>query len=428
MVDMKNVLYLTWCENIVDYGIFESQVFRKLEYLSKSSAYKFFVLSGIPVGKKFLSDSTSYQQKLYNIKQRFSSLGILFSHRNIIKISPHFHAPWWAVWSLHFPHILFFKRYIERHQIDLVHCRSYHSALLALLTRAVFHMKYKVLFDTRGLVAEEGVLIGAYAEGSLSYRFWRFIEKHLLDASDAVVNVSDNFTEHVKQISCNSNMHTIFTGVDTSVFASDLEKRDRVGRQLGIAENVKVLAYSGSLGEKGWHSPVLLAEVYSAFKSCFADTRLLIISTSDPQIIAAGLEKHGLSEHDYMIVAGKTLDDVSHFLQRGDYAVFSYREIHGRIEEAISRTVIAIKTGEYLACGLPLIVNKYAGAAANLVEKNGVGVVFNPGSAESIIDGVACIEREYAAVALKCREVALEYFDYEKNSQKYVGIYRDLLA
>jgi glycosyltransferase involved in cell wall biosynthesis len=332
------------------------------------------------------------------------------------------------VWSLHLPHLFFFKRYIEQHHIDIVHCRSYHSALLALLTRTVFRMKYKVLFDTRGLVAEEGVLIGAYAEGSVSYRFWRFIERRLLDASDAVVNVSDSFTEHVRLISSNANMHTIYTGVDTTVFARDPEKRIRAGQQLGIAESVKVLVYAGSLGEKGWHSPALLAEAYTAFKSCFAETRLLIVSTSDPGVIAAGLKKHGLRGDEYLIVAGHALVDVSYYLQRGDYAVFSYREIHGRIEEAISRTVIAIKTGEYLACGLPLIVNRNAGAAADLVEKNGVGIVFTPGNAAAIVAGVARIEQEYASVVQKCRKVALDNFDYERNSQKYREIYRALVA
>lgn len=428
MIDIKNILYLTWCENIVDYGIFESQVFRKLECLSKDSPFRYFVLSGIPVGKKYVSARSSYRQKLRDIKERFASLGMLFDYRNIIKISPHFHAPWWALWSLHLPHLFFFKGYIEEHQIDIVHCRSYHSALLALLTRAVFRKKYKVLFDTRGLVAEEGVLIGAYSEGSLSYRFWRFIEKRLLDSSDAVVNVSDNFTEHVRRLSSNRNMHTICTGVDSAVFVPDGEKRSAAGRQLALADAVKVLVYAGSLGEKGWHSPALLAEVYCAFRSCFPETRLLIISTSDPRVIAAGLQQQGLQEHEFLIVAGHSLADVSYYLQRGDYAVFSYRGINGRIEEAISRTVIAIKTGEYLACGLPLIVNRNAGAAADLVEKNGVGVVFTPGDAAAIVAGVASIEREYAAVARKCREVALEYFDYEKNSQKYREIYRALAA
>lgn len=425
---MKNILYLTWCENIVDYGIFESQVFRKLEYLSKSAAFRFFVLSGIPVGKKYLSDGTSYQNKINDIKRRFSALGISFGYRNIVKISPHFHAQWWAVWILHLPHLFFLKNHIEQHHIDLVHCRSYHAALLALLTRRIFRMTYKVIFDTRGLVAEEGVLIGAYREGSVSYRFWKFIEKHLLNASDAVVNVSDNFTEHVKLMCANSSIHTIYTGVDTKVFVHDPEKRIRAGQQLGISDSVKVLVYAGSLGEKGWHSPDLLAEVYCAFKPCFAESRLLIISTSDPQVISARLEQRGVDRDDYLIVPGHSLEEVSFYLQRGDYAAFSYREIHGTIEKTISRTVIAIKTGEYLACGLPLIVNRNAGAAADLVEKYSVGVVFTPGGVTAITEGIQQIERDYRAVSQKCRNVALDYFDYEKNSQKYLEIYRALAA
>lgn len=425
---MKNVLYLTWCENIVDYGIFESQVFRKLEYLSKSTAYTFHVLSGIPVGIKYLSNAGSYRKKLDEIGTRFSNIGIAFSFRNVLKISPHFHTEWWALWILHFPHMFFLRNFIKKHRIELVHCRSYHAALLSVLTRTVFRMKYKILFDTRGLVAEEGVLIGAYRENSVSYRFWKWIEKRLLDGSDAVVNVSDSFTEHVSAISTNSNMHTICTGVDTRVFNRDPEKRSRVNQTLGITDDVKILVYAGSLGEKGWHSPDLLADVFSSFKKCFKESMLLVVSKSDEGNISARFEKKGLSRNDYLIVPGNSLEEVSFYLQRGDYAAFSYREIHGDIEEAISRTVIAIKTGEYLACGLPLIVNRNVGAASAMVKKYGVGVVFNPDGVADIEDGLRRIEGNYHTVSEQCRQVAVDYFDYESSSQKYLEIYHALLA
>lgn len=425
---MKNILYLTWCENIVDYGIFESQVFRKLVYLNKSDKYKYFILSGIPIGKKYLSNAGTYRDKIANIRSRFFVENILFYHRNVLKISQHYHAQWWALWLLHLPHVLFLRNFIKNQRIDLVHCRSYHAALLGLLTRKIFRMNYKVVFDTRGLVPEEGILIGAYKEESLSYRLWKFVEKRLFDEADAIVNVSDTFSEHVREISDNGNIHTIYTGVDTRIFLKDPGKRTEVNGILGIGESARVLVYSGSLGEKGWHSPDLLADVYASFKKCFTESKLLIVSRSDSRVISERLEARGLNRNDYVIVPAHSLQEVSFYLQRGDYAAFPYREISGRIEETVSRSVIAIKTGEYLACGLPLIVNSNVGAASALVEKYGIGVAFKPDTLADIIDGIRLIDGNYNQVAEKCRAVASDYFDYEKNTRKYLSLYDTLLV
>lgn len=425
---MKNILYLIWGENIVDYGIFESQVFSKLTYLSGFNRHRFFVLAGIPLGKKYLTDAKAYKNKLDEIRSRFIANNISFSHRRVFKVSPNFHAQWWALWMLHLPHLLYLRRYIKKQRVHVLHCRSYHAALLGVLTRKIFRMNYKIVFDTRGLVPEEGVLIGAYREGSLSYRLWKCVEKRLFDEADAIVNVSDTFSAHVREISANSNVYTIYTGVDSRIFVKDSGKRNEANRILGIDEKVKVLVYSGSLGEKGWHSPELLANVYVSFKECFSKTKLLIISRSDPHVIAERLERRGLDRDDYVIVPGNSLQEVNFFLQRGDYAAFPYREISGKVEKAISRSVMAIKTGEYLACGLPLIVNGNVGGASAIVEKYGAGVVFDPENVSGIKDGIRSIDERYVQVSERCRAVAVDCFDYEKNAQKYMAIYDALFT
>lgn len=425
----KNILYLTWGENIVDYGIFESQVFTKLKHLASSSElYSFSILCGIPLGKKYLADTKRYEAKLDKIDERFRLMGIDFATRTLIKLSRHAHAPWWALPALHLPHLLFFRRYCLARSIDLVHCRSYNAAILALLARTIFRMNYKLLFDTRGLVPEEGVLIGAYGEGSFSYRLWKRLEKWLLNNSDSIVNVSDTFTEYISTRTDNIRLHTIYTGVDTDLFVINGDKRLQVGKELSIPSSAKVLAYAGSMGETGWHSPIMLAKLFKAFRGYFPCSILLIITTSDHAVMAKSLKEYDINTHDYRLVRGDDVESVSRYLQRGDYAAFSYRFIQGELEKHISHTVIAIKTGEYLAMGLPVLVNKNAGAAARLVNRHQVGIPFDPENIHESLGGIVDLEADYAKVRERCRNVACETFGFAQNAKRYLDCYGEMLT
>jgi glycosyltransferase involved in cell wall biosynthesis len=115
-------------------------------------------------------------------------------------------------------------------------------------------------------------------------------------------------------------------------------------------------------------------------------------------------------------------------LQAADYSCLPYKTVKDNIEAIVSKTMVASKTGEYFAVGLPLIVNDAVGAASRLVEKYGIGCTYPAGREDKINKAVVSIDSNYETVSNNCVKVARNYFSSDKNAKAYIDIYHQLMG
>ena len=76
-------------------------------------------------------------------------------------------------------------RLIRRHRVDLVHARVHVPGLMAVALKRLTGVK--LLFDIRGLMAEEYVDAGQWKEGGILFRAVKRLEKSIMGAADGVV-------------------------------------------------------------------------------------------------------------------------------------------------------------------------------------------------------------------------------------------------
>ena len=88
--------------------------------------------------------------------------------------------------------------------------------------------------------------------------------------------------------------------------------------------------------------------------------------------------------------------------------------------------VLAVKTVEYLSAGLPVLTNKYCGGAAYLLEKNNVGIDYNPINFSELTEKNIRLLLNYKTI-FNCIQIAKDNFDYKVNAMKYTQIYTELL-
>lgn len=418
-----NVLYLTWGEVVVASGIFNNLIFEQLKGIKETGEINLFAFSGIPIVNKTLFSSYNiWKEELKKLKERFKQESIPFYYTYLLFPS------FWFVTKVYFLPLMYvfylntLKRYIKKLNIDVVHCRGYHSTIMSLLCKRLFKLKFKIVFDTRGNFPEEGILLGSFSERSLSFKAWKKIEKWLFKNVDCVVNVSEEFNRYVRKIEDKTPVVSIPASINLEPFIRYIDKEIEK-RKMGINSDVKILAYLGDISLKGYHRIEIVAEVYKRFKLTFSNTKLLIISKSDPEYIKNSLRILSVDKDDYMIVEGRSIQDTSRLLKLSDYAVFPYRNVRSAPERLMANTMIGSKLPEYLAAGLPVISNKEVTAVSNIIEKNGLGLTFIRNEIEYMDKGIIKLSADYDGTSNRCTHYAKQFFDVKQSSRRYVDVF-----
>src|SRR3977135_919252 len=81
------------------------------------------------------------------------------------------------------------SRLVRDKQIEMVHARSYIPAAIALRLKRRFGVK--IIFDVRGLMADEYFDAGHWRKQSAAYRINKAVERRALAAADGVVTLTE---------------------------------------------------------------------------------------------------------------------------------------------------------------------------------------------------------------------------------------------
>src|SRR4029453_6841029 len=86
-------------------------------------------------------------------------------------------------------------RILGRHHLDAVHARNHVPAAMALMVRKLTGCR--MIFDLRGLMAEEYVDAGTWRRGGLPYRITNWIQRIALRRADHVVMLTEAVRRHL---------------------------------------------------------------------------------------------------------------------------------------------------------------------------------------------------------------------------------------
>jgi glycosyltransferase involved in cell wall biosynthesis len=304
----------------------------------------------------------------------------------------------------------------------VLHARSYLPGAVAQLARTLAPGA-RFIFDCRGLLGDEYADFGHWTRDSFRYRLLKRAERRLFGGADAVVVLTDRLRNWLRDESGYDTSHgpieVIPCCVDLARFDVAPTARTAARQRLGAGERF-VLAYAGTLGS--WYCEDEMAALFAAIRrrrpALFA-----VLTRSPSDRLKAALARAGVSDDDVVIQPVKPAD-MPLMLSGADATVSLARPLFSKIASS------PVKMAEYLAMGLPMVLNRGIGDFDRLI-----------GTTEALVDagGMSAAEIERSAESVlsidpvrarrEARQIAETHFSLEQvGVPRYVDLYRRLAS
>jgi len=314
------------------------------------------------------------------------------------------------------------RRLVRRKQIEMVHARSHIPATIALGLKKRFGLK--MIFDVRGLLADEYVDAGHWRKGSIPYRLTKRIERQALANADGVVTLTERIWPIVKTwegLRGRDPFHEIIPCcADLALFKFDSDKRARRRRQLGLRDQ-SVIVYSGSID--GWYLTEQMADFFAARLKRDPNAYFLWLIPGNHDRIRELMKQRQIMPQSYSVIAVAP-EEVPSYLSAGDVGLAFIKPCFSKL--ASSPT----KYAEYLACGLPLIINSGIGDSDALIIREGAGVMVSDFNEREYTKAMETIDDflEQPSTRNRMRAIAERLFDVRViGATRYARLYERVL-
>lgn len=299
-----------------------------------------------------------------------------------------------------------------RGRVSLFHARSYPAALMALIGR--IPRKKPFLFDMRGFWPEERVSAGLWPGGGTLYRLAKHCEKMFFAYSDHIVVL----TRQAKKVLVSrgvpaARISVIPTCVNLKKFHPLSGKK--------IRSRNPVFCFSGNC--QTWYLRDAMMQAARRLMEVFPEARLMILTGEDHAVIRRDLVAHGIHMSRTKLMR-LSFEKMPGPLQEADLGIFFIRNDPAAPGRA------AIKLGEFLACGIPVLINAGVGDSDRIVSATGTGIILQKANLDYLEKKIPALRQMLAdpLTSRRCRGAAKTHFDLRSGIRSYRKLYQALLT
>lgn len=303
--------------------------------------------------------------------------------------------------------------------VRLIHARGYVPATIGLVLARL--CRAKCLFDMRGFWADEKLEAGHWSRGDLAYRLAKRCERLLFERADAIVSLTEagvrEFPSLGYRIPPGTPIVVIPTCVDTARFAPGAKDPVLV-RRLGLEGRV-VIGCVGTLS--GWYLRNPMLDYLAAFLRRVPQAKAVIVTREAHQPLRAEASAAGIPEAR-LVLSQARFEEMPGYLRLMDIGLFFIRPCFSKKGSA------ATKLAEFLATGIPVIINDGIGDSGGVIEEHRAGVVLReltPAAFEASLSQVEALLQDPERQR-RCREAACRNFDLAAGVGKYRALYERL--
>lgn len=310
---------------------------------------------------------------------------------------------------------------------DLVHCRSYITALAGEWMKKKWGTKF--VFDMRGFWADERV------DGKIwnlknplfkmVYNYFKKKEKDFLSHADYIISLTHNAKQVIHSWDEVSNqpvpIQVIPCCVDLTLFDPATIQQssiDQLKNELGIPAGAEVISYIGSIGT--WYMLPEMLDFFKQWLSVKPGSILLFVTNDSPEHILSAAGKAGIVAASIRIKPAAR-NEVPVFIAACDYSLFFIKPVFSK------RASSPTKQGEIMAMGKPVICNSNVGDTDFVVKEYNSGVLVNEFNITNYDNAIEEVTMTGHFNAQTIRQGAREFFSLEEGVRRYAEVYRTVL-
>lgn len=396
---IMNILYITYDGLLEPLG--QSQVLAYQEKLAKNFNIILF---------SYEKPSDLKKNDLFlQIKERVSQSSIKWIFRKYHK-SPTLLSTFYdlAIGIIHCSYIVW------KHEIKIIHARSYPPALIAVVLKKIFGIKF--IFDMRGFWADERVDGGIWKKDSGIFKATKKLEKFFLLNADHIVSLTHAAINEIEKFPYIKSGTLPFSVISTCVDLNAFTPREK-----NISGESFILGYLGTVGT--WY---LFEETVRAFQILLTqrpNSKILIVNRGEHEFILLTLQRLMVPMESIELISANHAD-VPALIKKMHATVFFLKPFFSK--QAAAPT----KLGEFLASGVPALTNKGVGDMATILRDSNSGIVIDSFQEITIQKGIINLLAlaEQDDIIDRCRKTAESNFSLNTGIKDYAKIYTHLLA
>lgn len=241
---------------------------------------------------------------------------------------------------------------------------------------------------------------------SLNYKLLNYFEIKQLKAANFITLPTKAAIQYAKDLKIKGEIHYLPISVDTELFNYSESSRIKIRNNIGAKEKT-VLIYTGKFGGIYYSAQVIIL----FFKKLLHinNNYFLYIITPDFEETLDSIKMCGINEDNYYLSNIVDYNELNQHLSAADIGLIAIPPLPSQL----FRT--PVKTGLYLSCGLPYIVNKGIGDNDYMAKEEKVGIVVedieNINAEEINNKIISLLSENKITLRERCRKIALKYQD-----------------
>ena len=309
-------------------------------------------------------------------------------------------------------------RVMRRYRLDAIHARNHVPAAMGLMVKRLTGCR--LLFDLRGLMAEEYADVGNWKRGGLPYRLTNRVQSAAIRRADAMVMLTEAVRRQLFGEQTNGRMRSVIPCcADLSSLGGAVQDGPGVREELGAGDRPMAI-YVGKF--TGWYLESEMVDFFAAARRTVPELLFVVLTQSDHAIIEREFARAGIEAGDYRLAQVEP-GEVGRYLAAADFGLSFVRSCPSKVSSSPT------KIGEYLAAGLPVISTSGIGDVDELLAANRVGVLLRelgPESYEAAASAALELSRDPETRA-RCRALARAQLSLDEvGVPRYHRLYRDL--